>query len=297
MSAIDNSVTMNNPAAPTLERISAIYPSLNEAERRVADMIRSNPDIAKGASITRVAELSGVSQTTVLRFSRSLGFEGYQDFKLGLVEEMGANRKALPEEHSDVAEDDSLDVLTRKVLTFDMQAIANTMHTMDTAELGRAIDALLAAGEVAVFGSGASLSVAMEVYYRLLRSGIRSRMSVDSHMQAINAGLLGPGNVGIAVSYSGETRDVLDCAALARDAGATVICITNFPKSSLARVSNIRLVASTVSARWIHDAIAARLAQLAMIDALCVGISLKNNQDTLPILTRIEKAAARKRKA
>jgi len=287
---------VRNGIVRTLARISSVYPSLNDAERKVADLIQGSPDMAKGLSITRLSELSGVSQTTVVRFCRAIGFEGYSDFKLALVEDMGANLRALPLDHGDVEEDDSTGTLVQKVLSMDMQAIANTMSTLDTAELDRAIDALTKAKVVALVGVGASLSVTMDVYFRLLRCGIHSRMSVDSHMQAVNSGLLEPGDALIAVSYSGETADVLDSVDLARDVGATTICITNFPRSTLARQCDICLAASTTRTRWIHDSISARLAQLAIVDVLCVSIAQRTKADVLPILERIERATSAKQR-
>lgn len=287
---------IRNGTARTLARIASVYPSLNGAERKVADFIQSSPDLAKGLSITRLSEICGTSQTTVVRFCRSIGFDGYTDFKLALVEDIGASSKILPADHDDVKEDDDSDILVQKVFSIDMQAIANTASTLNIVELERAIEALVTAKAVAIIGVGASLSVAMDAYFRLLRSGIHSWLSVDSHMQAVNARLLEPGDVALAVTYSGETREVLDNLGLARDAGATTVCITNFPRSTVARQCDICLAASTTRTRWLHDSISARLAQLAIVDVLCVGIARKKDVDVLQILERIEKATTTKRR-
>jgi DNA-binding MurR/RpiR family transcriptional regulator len=261
----------------------------------VADFVGERPEIVKGLTIAELSRRTGAGQATILRFCRAIGFRGYTDLKLALAEELGQTTRAIPTEHGDVVARDSPQTIIQKVFALDIQVIANTRATVDPGELSKAIDALGAARTVALFGSGGSLAVNMDAYYRLLRCGVRCQMSVDSHMQAINAGLLEPGDVGFAISFSGETKDVIDCARLAKRAGASVVCLTNHPRSSLAHLSDICLAASSTRTRWIHDAIAARLGQLAIIDALCVGICCKNEAKITPIVERIERAAATKR--
>jgi DNA-binding MurR/RpiR family transcriptional regulator len=241
--------------------------------------------------------MSGVSQTTVVRFCHAVGFKGYSDFKLALAADIGAHRSGtVPDEHSDVTRDDSTIDLIRKVLALDMQSIGNTLHTLDPDEFDRAVSALVSANVVTIAGCGGSLAIGMDLHFRLLKSGIYSRMSVDSHIQAVNAGLLGKGGALIAVSYSGETKDILECAELAGDVGATVIAITNFAKSALGKLSDICLAAAATETRWIDDAVAGRMAQLALVDALCVDVSRKRESQVLQVRNRIEKAAAKKRR-
>ncbi|MHB1461711.1 MAG: MurR/RpiR family transcriptional regulator [Armatimonadota bacterium] len=278
-----------------LARVSSVAPSLNRQQRTVAEFVVDQPELVKGLAIGELATQCGVGQATILRFCRAIGFEGYTEFKLALAEELGQSTKAVPMEHKDVSPNDTPEELIRKVLSHDIQVIANTLTTLDPQQLVQAIQVLMAARTVVAFGSGGSLAVGMDMYYRLLRSGIRCLMSVDSHIQAVDAGLLEPGDVGIAISYSGETRDVIDCAKLAKQAGATIVCITNHPRSTLARLCDICLSASSTKTRWTDDAIAARLGQLAVIDALCVGICVQNQHVIAPILERIKRSSATKR--
>lgn len=287
----------NQAPSRVLLSIAGYYPSLNEAERRVADFVSQHPDEAKGMPVTRLAERSGVSQTTVVRFCRALGYEGYADFKLALIEDLVPynHNQALPDVHSEVERDDSLSTLVEKVLSMDMHAIDNTLKVLDLGEFARAVKAIQNARVVEILGVGSSLPVAMDLYYRLLRSGAQSRISVDSHMQAINAGLLQAGDVALAVSHSGEARNTLDAIELAKEAGATTVCVTNFPRSTLARICDISLVTSAGKTRWVDEAITARIVQLAVFDALCVALAREKSKDVLPKLEQIEKAVIRKR--
>ncbi|MHB9038884.1 MAG: MurR/RpiR family transcriptional regulator [Armatimonadota bacterium] len=282
-------------ALPIMARIASICPSLNQAQQKVAQFVRDNPETVVGSSITELASRAGVGTTTVMRFCKEIGFGSYPDLKVALAEELGRHRSALPIEHADVSPEDPYELLIEKVFSVDIQAIANTQSTLDSGEFARAVDTLCNARTVAIFGSGGSLAVGLDAYYRFLRSGKQCSISVDTHMQAVNAGLLEPGDVGLAISFSGETQDVIDCVGLAAESGATTMCITNHPQSTLAGRCGICLSASSAKTRWISDAVAARLAQLALIDALCVAISRMNEPKLLSLVNRIDKAAATKR--
>lgn len=279
-----------------LEKISALYSTLNEAERRVADFVLNHPDEARGCSVIHLSDRSGVSETTVVRFCRSIGFKGYADFKLALVAELAPQRESPREVHGDVSAEDDLSQLVQKVLHMDVQAVASTMELLDMAQFERAVEALANARRVAIFGVGSSLPVCMDLQYRLQRCGVNTLFSVDDHMQAINAALLQPGDVGLAVSYSGESRETIDSVELAKEAGAQTICVTSFRRSTLARLCDICLVTSAGRTKWLDENITVRLVQLALFDALCVALARVKRAEAMPLLDRIARAVERKRR-
>ncbi len=279
---------------PIVARISAAYTSLSRAERQVADFILEHDGAGRGLTITDLAAASGASEATVVRFCRTIGFLGYTDFKLALVAEFAPRLRALPDEHGGVQPDDSLATLLAKVLSTDSQAIANTLTTLDVESFEQAVGALGRAHTVELVGVGSSLPVAADAYYRLMRSGIHCHMSMDSHVQAMTSALLVEGDVLVAVSYSGETGDVLDCVELAGQGGATTIGITNSPGSSLTGLVDISLLTASAKTRWLDDTVAARVAQLAVFDALCVALSRQREAEAMPALERIDRAVERK---
>lgn len=281
--------------ASVLERVSALYSSLNEAERKVADFVLNNPEAARGCSVIHLSDLSGVSETTVVRFCRSIGFKGYADFKLALVADLAPHREAAPDVHGDVSPEDDLPTLVQKVLNMDVQAVASTMDLLDMTQFERAVDVIASARRVAIFGVGSSLPVCMDLQYRLQRCGINTLFSVDDHIQAINAALLEPGDVGLAVSYSGESRETIESVELAKEAGAQTVCVTSFRRSPLAKLCDICLVTSAGRTQWLDETITARLVQLALFDALCVALARQKRHEAVPILQKIARAVERKR--
>lgn len=282
--------------ASVLEKVSALYTSLNEAERKVADFVLKNPEAARGCSVIHLSDLSGVSETTVVRFCRSIGFKGYTDFKMALVADLAPHREPVQDVHGDVSLEDNLPTLVQKVLNMDVQAIASTMDLMDIAQFERAVDAIASARRVAIFGVGGSLPVCMDLQYRLQRCGVNTLFSLDDHLQAINAALLEAGDVGIAVSYSGESRETIESVDLAKEAGARTICVTSFLRSPLAKLCDICLITSAGRTQWLDETITARLVQIALFDTLCVALARQKRHETMPILQKIARAVERKRK-
>lgn len=257
--------------------LTSYLPSLRGAERTVAEFILKSPSDVKGVSITSLAAMCGVSQTTVNRLCCTIGFKGYSEFKMKLVEELAPDTSDgnVP---GDVDVDDSSSELLNKVIAIDIAALQSVADLLDMQAFDAAADALFNANTVEVVGVGSSLPVAMDLYYRFLRTGLNSRFSVDSHMQTINAALLKPGDVLIAVSYSGMSRETIQSVAQAKRAGAATICITNFARTSLTELCDVVLLTPAKKMQFIHEAITGRLTQYALADALCVSVGRRRGE-------------------
>lgn len=282
---------------PVLQKISSYYPSFNEAERKVADTILRDPESSRALTITRLGELSGVSQTTVNRFCRVLGFEGYSRFKLALVEDLVPQLQRVQAPRAGTAASQTNKDVVQNVMSIGVEAIVDTMENLDMAAFDAAVSKIARARTVATFGVGSSLPVAMDLHYRLLNAGAQARFSEDSHIQAISASLLTSSDVAIAISYSGETRDTLDVVDLANEAGAATVCLTHFPKSTLAQASSICITTSGKKSFWLNEAIPVRLAQLAICDALCIAIGIKLKRTVSKSTALIARAVELKRRS
>ena len=175
-------------------------------------------------SITTVAEESGIGYGTVIRFCQKLGFSGFQDFKIHLAVEAGAGSA-----EQDGAEPGWLErrsgIATRQ--------IATTAHALDEKNLQAIAKAIAEARFTLIAGVGGSFPVAMELAYRMDRLGLMARAESDTHLQAIRSSLLGSNDLLFAISSSGSTKEILECARLARGRGARVVALTNFAKSPL----------------------------------------------------------------
>ncbi len=299
----DGRAAARNTAAPAdglLMALRTTLPTLRAGERKVAQVIIEQPEQVRQSSILDLAQSSGVSEATVLRFCQALGFRGYTDFKVRLIEDLAASQAVgtalVGEPYAAVQEGDSIATIVRKVLRMDMQALLDTAAVVATDQIAAAVALLIGARRVECYGVGGSGPVVQDAAYRLLRVGINATASVDSHLQVVHASLLTPQDVALCISHSGATQDTLDALLTARDAGARTIAMASFPQSPLARAADVKLLTAAVGNRWRSDAIPARIAQLSLIDALCVAIRMHQGAAASAITEKIDRGLARKRR-
>jgi RpiR family transcriptional regulator, carbohydrate utilization regulator len=132
-------------------------------------------------------------------------------------------------------------------------------------------------------GVGTSAPVVNSMYNMLMRLGLNCKAQTDSYLQLMEVALLGPGDVVVAVSQSGSSIDPVLSLKLARENGAATICITGNAQSSVTDHADITLLSVDRAARI--EAIASRLAQVSIADALYVIMAL----NTIDVATQNEK--------
>ncbi|AWK89041.1 MurR/RpiR family transcriptional regulator [Azospirillum thermophilum] len=282
-----------------LSAIRSATDQLRRAELAVARVVLAAPASVLNDSIAQLAARAGVSEPTVLRFCRAVGFTGFQDFKLKLAQDLAATAARAEATRESVAlardlsPDDSVGSAAEKVLNRAIDALLRVRDGLDATALERAARAMIGARRVEIFGVGASGSVAQDAHHKMFRLLPAVSASSDPHIQAMAAATLGPGDVAVALSKTGTSVEILNAVAVARSAGATVVAITA-PGSDLARAADIVLAVEVDEDTAIHTPMASRLAQLAVLDALAVGIGLLSPPDLNERLGRI-KAVLRER--
>jgi len=271
-----------------LERIRACLPSLAPAEQRVGQLVLSDPRSFSLMPIGELAALAQVSKPTVLRFCRSVGYDGLTDFKRKLA---GSVREGVPYIHRSVdADDDTRDVLV-KVIDHTVAALLQYRHVASSsaAAIARAVDALLLAynngQRIVFFGVGNSGVVAQDAQHKFFRMGINSAAFSDGHMQVMSATLLVPLDCVVLISNSGRTRDLMDSTDIARKNGATTIVITA-SGSPLAAAGDIHLAADHPEGFEHYSPMVSRLLHLMIIDILATSLALRIGSDTLQPLLR-----------
>lgn len=221
--------------AGLLDRIRELRPRLRPAERRVADYVLSDRGVIY-RSITEVAEASGAGYGTIVRYCRRLGCSGFHDFKIRLALESsgtGAQRRARR------GEGGLLEAAAQAA-----EALRAAAEGVQPRALKAAARAVARARRILAVGYAGSYPTALDLAYRLSRLGLEAAAEPDGHMQAIRASSLRPGDVLLAVSFSGSTKGILTAAEVARGARAKVIALTNYALSPLAETSDYVLTTS-----------------------------------------------------
>jgi DNA-binding MurR/RpiR family transcriptional regulator len=284
--AIPSTPSDGNVSSPSL-RIQSVYNILGTAEKRIADQLKEDLKEIVHLSITELAEKSGVSEATVVRFARKLGFKGYQDLKISFAQEMISPLQSI---HEEITDDDKIPEVLNKIFQSVVQTLYHTRDVLDLEQLEKAADAILGAKKIVVFGLGNSAPVAMDVQHKFLRAGVECAAYCDNHMQVIVASHLSPENVAIGISHSGSSRDIVEAMQIAKECGATTICITNYGKSPLLKYSDIHLFTASQETRFRILALASRIAQLGIIDTLYVYVALRKKEKGYDAIKRIERA-------
>ncbi len=251
---------------------------LSKSERMVAEYLLKHPNNINVLSITDLAACSGVSEATVVRFARRLGFAGFIDFKRALLEELLRKSEDVLPEYEEVEISDDPETVLAKLFALHKRTIDLTEDRINSAEFAEAAQRVAKASSVQFYGHGGSGYILQSVAFQFLKTGIRCTVWVDESTQDRSAKLLEKTDVVIALSHTGEAPGVIHAARMAKALGVFVISITNSPASSLAETSDIVLPTHVGQTRIGAEAGASRIAQLAILDALTVSAAVLRKQ-------------------
>ena len=262
--------------ANSLARIRSAMPGLPESEAHVARWVLKESDKVVYLSMARIAEACNVSDTTVLRFCRSVGFHGFTDLKISIARDLASPTQLI---HDDVLEDDQPMMVARKVFSSNIQALYDTLEVLDEGALNQAVDLLARSNRILIIGVGTSGPIVQDMHNRLFRLGLNCSAETDSYLQLMKTALLGPGDVVVAISQSGSSQDPVLTLKEAKNRGVGTICISGNERSPLTEYADVTLL--SVSSERSSEAIASRIAQSTIVDTLYICLSLHDIKDTL----------------
>jgi DNA-binding MurR/RpiR family transcriptional regulator len=263
-----------------LRRVRARLPEFTGALQRVAEQVLADPAGAARATIVELAERSGTSPATVTRFCRALGFPGYADLRLAIAAETGrASRSAgwAIDIGREIGPTDPLDRVLGQIVAADTNAMHDTAGLLNLHEVARAAAAIAGSQRVDIYGAGGSALVGKEMQFCLHRIGVAAWASTDIHTGLARAALLRPGDVALAVSHSGQTRETIEMIAEAAGQGATTVALTGFTRSALAELADIVLPTASHATTFRPAALSARHAQLVVLDLLYIAVAQRTH--------------------
>lgn len=256
-------------AGAMLLRIQNTLIHLSRSEALVAGKVLKNPRLFVNSPISEIAIASGVSQPTVIRFCRSMGCEGLQDFKLKLS---GTLNDDSAMSFSPIKENDSISQICTKVLSNTASALLTLREELNESALELAIKTLKSSKHVAIFALGSSASVADDAQYKLVRARINAAARTDGYMMNLCAEQLTASDVALFISRSGQTKELLDAADRASANGAKIFVMAP-SNTALAKKADALIVINTNEDRQTKPAMLTRILQLALIDVLAVGLT------------------------
>jgi RpiR family carbohydrate utilization transcriptional regulator len=281
-----------------LDRIRASLPSLAPAEQRVGQLVLNDPRAFANLPVSELADRAHVSKPTVVRFCRSIGYDGLSDFKLKLA---GTVSEGVPFIHRSVDVDDKTSDVVVKVIDNAVATFLKYRNVASTAAIDKATTALAATYKtgkrIEFIGAGNSGIVALDAHHKFFRLGVNTVAYSDGHMQVMSASLMGPGDCLVIISNSGRTRDLMHTCDIARKKGATVIALTA-TGSPLANDCDIHLAADHPEGYDRYSPMVSRLLHLMIVDILVTCVALRiGGQHLQPLLQEIENNLRNKRHA
>ena len=278
-----------------LDRIKASLPSLAPAEQRVGKLVLQDPRAFANLPVTELADRAHVSKPTVVRFCRSVGYDGLSDFKLKLA---GSVSEGVPFIHRSVDVDDKTSDVTVKVIDNTVAAFLKYRNDASSFVLDQAVQALAATHasgkRIEFYGVGNSGIVAQDAQHKFFRLGMNTIAYSDGHMQVMSASMLGKGDCVVIISNSGRTRDLMDACDIARKRGATTIVITS-SGSPLATAGQIHLTADHPESYDRYSPMVSRLLHLLIIDILATTVALRIGESLQPALREMKNNLRSKR--
>ena len=262
-------------------RVRSSYSALSPTCQKAADYLLAHTRELYSIPIAELARQSGVSSAAWVRLCKHIGFDGLKDMKKALFNELNETNAPTAQRESsgfftDIRDYNTITEMADAVKTSSICAIEDTMKLLDPAIVERAAGKIIQADSVRLFGVNASSLVAQDLYYKLIRIGKSACYAQDLHIQLTYAATMGPKDVGIFVSNSGTTREVMECLHLAAARGGTTIALTRFDNSPLAQAADLCLYTSSPEISHRSGAMSSRIAQMCIVDVLFTAVARRN---------------------
>jgi RpiR family carbohydrate utilization transcriptional regulator len=266
---------------------------LRKSERKVADFVLKNPLNVIHMRIVDLAKEAEVSEPTVVRFCRAVGCEGFQDFKLALAQQLASSPSY---GQIAVTDTDSTREYTHKVFDSTVDTLLKVRERLVLENLEAAVAAICNANRVEFYGFGASAAVAFDAQHKFFRLQITSSAYSDPHLQNMSATSLQPNDVVMAISQSGRTQALLDSMELVQKAGGIVIGLAP-SNSPVTQSADIAIEVNAKEDIQIYTPLSSRIAHLAVIDVLAIGVAQKKGPRLQQHLQQLQSGLASLRKS
>jgi DNA-binding MurR/RpiR family transcriptional regulator len=253
-------------------KIKSFYPSLTPKEQEIARFILDNPSIASRMTITELSEKIGIADSTIFKFTKSLGYKGFRDFRNDLLTDAYDPEVSV---HENVHQDDPVYTVASKVFDSSIKSLNDTKRLLDSKSLEHAIALLLKAKRVSFYGCGESNAVAYDAYQKFLRSPMRCQVTMDYHVQLMQASLMDEDDCSILVSHTGLTKETINLASIAHGAGSSIIAITSYPSEYLKKYADVILVSASDETGYRSESLSSRISQLVLIDSLYTALMFR----------------------
>lgn len=269
-----------------LLRLREYRDSISPTERIIADYLLEHPEDAMNLSVHQLAALTFSSPSAVIRMCHRIGFDGYKEFRRTVTYEMALRKQSAEEERKEISRSDSIEEIIEKVTYKNVISLEDTKNLLDGEILQKCVELIAHSDTVYLFGIGSSLCVARDAYLKFLRLSKPCVLNDDWHSQLLQARNSTAADVGIVISYSGETLEVLECMHTMRENNTPIIAITRYSASPVSELATYNLYTAANESIFRSGAMSSRISQLNVIDILYTAFANGEYEYCLQQLSR-----------
>lgn len=262
--------------------INSFYPNFSKSEKKIADYFLKEEGNISYMSLQEITKNIKVSEATIVRFVRKMGYKGFIDFKLDIAK----NNSSMFLNNSDC--------YIENIMNNIFKTVSDTKELITKENIDTAISYLEEAKHIYIFGLGASGVAATEMENKFLRYGLLVSAITDDHFQTMHAATTTKNDLIIAISLSGETRDLIYSLKIAKENNCKILAITNHALSSLSKLADLTILTAGKETPLDGGSLTAKISQLYIIDILTTGYAIKNRKKALANKEKIALSIASK---
>ncbi|PKL25653.1 MAG: hypothetical protein CVV46_16150 [Spirochaetae bacterium HGW-Spirochaetae-2] len=258
-------------------------------EQKLANYILENPSRVINMSITDLAQNADTSAAAIVRLCKKLDIRGYQELRLTIAKEIytkrySSHRVEQPSLNYD-SESSILDIVTN-ILDVVSDAVKNIDKLINRKNVEVAVNRIRKARSVLIVGTGASGVVGKDLHQKLCRLGYLSTFNEDPELQTIAACTLTDQDVVIAISYSGERKNLIRTITEAKKNKAYIIAITRFKSTSMVKLADTVLYVPDTESLYREGASISRICQLIVVDIIYSSLIVSDFENSIGLLDK-----------
>jgi DNA-binding MurR/RpiR family transcriptional regulator len=272
---------------PAIRQILTKVNSLNGAQKRLGHYLQTDSSALLLSNVGDLARAVGVSKATVVRFAKSLGYKGFPEFRREIQQEMRRKLRAADRMEETFAELENDENIFAKLIKRDIQLLEETLQAASLPDFHKAVETILRARKVFLIGLNASMALAYLLHFRLVR------VKKEAHWIFLTGGtslleqlaFMDADDMLIAIDFLQVPREVQTALQHAKKVGATILGITDFPTSPIARAADVCLYAK----RGLHTTVNSLTPAFSLVNALAIAVSWATKGDSIKALTDLDR--------
>ena len=270
----------------TLLKLREQSRQFSTTEQEIAGHILDNPQLVVDMSIHELAKHTFSSASSIVRLCNHTGFSGYKEFRKAVTRELAMREQSKRVEQKEISYSDSLQDIVDKITYANIVSLEETRELMDVNVLQACVDLIRNARRICLFGLGASLVAAQDAYLKFLRLNKLAIINMDWHSQLLQAKNADSRDVGIVISYSGATTEMVECMKIMKENKTPIIAITRCVNSPVSDLADHKLYTTANESVFRSGAMASRTSQLNIIDILYTALANNEYEASLEQLSR-----------